>query len=85
MPKSKEDKLDINERNLGKHKALGLFWPSSQKIEIDPRLNAKEYLYVLIHELTHMALPEVSEEGVERISDIIAKGVWQQGFRKIKD
>ncbi len=85
MPKKKEQKLDIKERNLGQHKALGLYWPESDRIEIDPRLNAREYLYVLIHELTHKTMPEMTEEAVVRVSEVISKGVWQQGFRRIKD
>jgi hypothetical protein len=76
-------KLDISERKLGRHKALGLFWVSNKKIEMDPRLKAKKYLHVLVHELLHKSQEELTEEGVERVSKIIAKGVWQQGYRRI--
>lgn len=89
MPKKpkaeQEEKLDIRERNLGKHQAYGLFWTATKKIEIDPRLRNKDYLYVLTHELTHMALPEATEEAVVRISELISRGIWQQGYRRLKE
>lgn len=85
MPKPKDKKLNIKERNLGQFKALGLYYPDSNKIEIDPRLDSEEYLTVLIHELLHMAQPELTEEAVTRVSEMLGKGVWQQGFRRIKD
>lgn len=78
-------KLNITERHLGRHSAWGMFWNASQKIEMDPRQASKQYLYVLIHELLHMALPETTEEGVIRIAKLVAKGVWQQKYRRIKD
>lgn len=85
MSKIKDAKLNIKERHLGKHKALGLYWESTNSIEIDPRLTAKEYLYVLTHELTHMSMPEATEDTVIKISKIISKGIWQQGFRRVKE
>ena len=81
----KEKDLNIKERHLGRNQAYGMYYTATNKIEIDPRLKAREYLYVLIHELTHMALPEANEEGVTRISELVSKGVWQQGFRRIKE
>ena len=78
-------KLNIQERYLGRHKAWGLFYHASKKIEIDPRQTSQHYLYVLIHELLHRSLPETTEEGVIRIAKLVAKGVWQQKYRRIKD
>lgn len=76
-------KLNIRERKLGRERAWGLFWRQAQRIEIDPQQRSRQYLYVLIHELCHMALPDLTEEAVVRISKLIAKGVWQQGFRRL--
>jgi len=78
-------KLNIKERNLGRHKAWGLFYNASKKIEIDPKQSSRHYLYVLIHELLHMALSETTEEGVIRIAKLVARGVWQQKYRRLKD
>ena len=75
-------KLIIKERKLGQHKAWGLFWHASKKIEIDPNQLSKHYLYVLVHELLHMTFPELTEDGVIRAAKIITKGVWQQGYRR---
>lgn len=80
----KEQPLNIVERKLGNHKAAGLYWSSSDKIEIDPRLDSRQYLYVLTHELLHKALPDCSEEEIIRISELVSKGIWQQDFRRIK-
>jgi hypothetical protein len=77
-------KLNISERRLGRHQAWGMFWEAAKKIEIDPNQSSRHYLYVLVHELLHMALPEATEDGVIRIAKLVAKGVWQQGFRRIK-
>jgi hypothetical protein len=78
-------KLDIREVKLGRHAAWGRFHHTSKKIEIDPRQLSKHYLYVLIHELMHMAFPELTEDGVIRAAKLVAKGVWQQGFRRLKE
>ena len=51
----------------------------------DTRLDSKQYLYVLLHELLHKALPECTEDGIIRISELLSKGVWQQGFRRLKE
>ncbi len=84
MKAHKNRRLDITERKLGRHKALGLFYPGCEKIEIDPTLLSRKYLYVLVHELLHMAFPDLSEEGVIRSAKVVAKGVWQQGYRRLQ-
>lgn len=77
-------KINIFERKLGRERAYGLFWNKKQAIEIDPRLSARKYLYVLIHELLHHAQQELTEEGVIRVAKLVSKGVWQQGYRRIQ-
>lgn len=84
MKKHGNGKLNIKEKKLARHNAWGLFYHASKKIEIDPRQASRHYLYVLIHELLHMSFPELTEEGVVRAARLIAKGVWQQNFRRIK-
>jgi len=77
-------KFNITERKLGRHRAWGMYYRKENKIEIDPTQLSRHYLYVLVHELTHMAFPELNENGVIRASKIISKGVWQQGFRRMQ-
>ena len=77
-------KINISERKLGREGAYGLFWSKSKRIEIDPRLSARKYLYVLLHELLHQACPEMTEDGVIRVAKILAKGAWQQGYRRVQ-
>lgn len=75
--------LNITERKLGQHRAWGLYWHKRKKIEIDPSQMSKKYLTTLIHELVHMNFPDLTEEGVIKAANLISKGVWQQGYRRI--
>jgi hypothetical protein len=73
--------IKVVERKLGKEQALGLSYGG--KIEIDPRQDAKEYSKTLIHELLHEAMPYLDEDEVIRVENIIAKSLWEQGYRKV--
>lgn len=81
--KRKKNKLVIRERKLFREKAWGLCWNDTKEIEIDPRQTPRHYLKILVHELLHAALPGLSEREVVRVSNLIKKGVWQQGYRRI--
>ncbi len=51
-------------------------------IKIDPRQAPDEMLDTLIHEILHEAQPEITEEGIERISNLISDTLWREGYRK---
>jgi len=74
-------KVEIIERKLGREKALGQAW--DDLVEIDPRQCSKEYLDTAIHELLHIAQPELSESKVVRVSRLISSKLWKLGFRRI--
>lgn len=74
-------KVEIIERKLGREKALGQAW--NDLVEIDPRQDPKEYLDTAIHELLHIAQPELSESKVVQISRLISSKLWKLGFRRI--
>lgn len=74
-------KVAVIERKLGREKALGQAW--DDLVEIDPRQNPKEYLDTVIHELLHVALPELSEAQVIQVSRLISSKLWKIGFRRI--
>jgi hypothetical protein len=38
----------------------------------------------LVHEILHEAQPEITEEGIERISNLISKTLWREGYRKVE-
>lgn len=52
-------------------------------IKIDPRQEPSEMLDTLVHELLHEAQPEITEEGIERISEMVSAVLWREGYRKI--
>lgn len=74
-------KVEIIERKLGREKALGQAW--DDLVEIDPRQCSKEYLDTAIHELLHIAQPELSESRIIRVSRLISSKLWKLGFRRI--
>ena len=51
------------------------------KIVIDPRQTPYEMLDTLIHESLHEAQPEITEEGICRISRLLSKILWREGCR----
>jgi len=71
------------EKKLGRLGAWGLCYDDGQ-IEIDPRLESKDYLDTLIHEMLHHHFPELEEEDVEMIATKMAKELWKANYRKIK-
>lgn len=75
--------VDISYRKLLRHKAIGLAYTSEGKIEIDSRLKGKELLYVLIHELTHMYFPDMSEDDVIELSEFFCHYIHKENFRRV--
>jgi hypothetical protein len=51
-------------------------------IKIDPRQEPQEMLDTIVHEVLHEAQPEINEEGIERISNLISAVLWREGYRK---
>lgn len=79
MPK----KLILTERKLGRERAAGQAFPEDGLIEIDPRLDARQWLSTLIHEAVHMAFPEAEEKAVARAERVITRILWRAGIRRI--
>lgn len=76
-------KLKVVEKNLGKHKAWGLYYHGENLIEIDKRMRPRHFLGVLIHELLHHHFPWMSETMVGRVAPKMAKTVWASNFRRV--
>jgi len=76
------ENLIVKERNLGREKARGLYHDHGL-IEIDPRLPAKEYLEVLVHEYLHHEFKHWDETFVEEYGKKISDFLWQMGYRKV--
>ena len=73
-------------KKLGRHKAWGLVdekRPNS-KILIDPRQRPKAYMGTLIHERLHLLFPDFSETKILRLEREIAKLLWENNYRQVK-
>jgi len=74
--------ISVVHRKLGKEKARGLYHDGGL-IEIDPRLPAKEYLEVLIHEYLHHEFKHWEEDYVKEYGIKISEFLWDMGYRKV--
>jgi hypothetical protein len=77
-----EPDVTITYRNLGKERARGMWCEATRTIEIDPRLDGKEHLEVIIHESLHCLLPFLDEPHVEKCAVNMAEILWADGYRK---
>jgi len=76
-------KTKVIHRKLGKERADGLAYKDFAEIHIDERLSGKNYLLTAIHELTHIHLPEMSEEDVDKFSRYLCNDLWHLKIRRI--
>jgi hypothetical protein len=66
---------------VGDYLGLALY-KDQQHIVVPPKhVNTKEYLDSLCHEVTHLSMPDASEEEVSRVSSDIAEVLWRRGYR----
>jgi hypothetical protein len=70
-------------RKLGKERAWGQATIGENLIEIDPRLGAQRQLEVLIHEVTHLSHPSMTEKEVDRTGKMISKVLWSENYRRV--
>ena len=82
MPKKKHPK--VSERKLGRHKALGLAYKETNRIEIDPRQKGKEYFDTIIHEWMHLRYPNWSEKEVALESKTLTDFLWKNNVRIVR-
>lgn len=76
-------RFKVTYRNL--KKAWGYADLEKNSVIMDKQLHGKKHLEILIHEMTHLILPEATEEEVERISILMTNTLWQQKYRRVDD
>jgi len=74
-------RIKVSERKLGRERAWGRQLP--RKIELDPRLQPRPRMSVLIHEAFHQAYPEMSEAQVDHGEKVVCKILWSQNYRRV--
>lgn len=75
--------VKVVSKKLGREKADGQAFQSKNLIEIDPRLKSKEYFATLLHELLHLAYPNLSEDEVLIGEKMMIDCLWEQNFRQV--
>ncbi len=81
MAKRKLKPIKVIHRKLGREKAHGQAWTDHRIIEIDERVTGKEYLDVVIHEVTHCQNPKWPEIQVTARATELCNILWELGFR----
>ena len=76
--------VEVIERPLGREKAMGLAWVEDRKVEIDSRLDSKDFLDTLIHELLHIYNPHWSEIKTASTANEMTDLIWAKDYRRIK-
>lgn len=77
----KKKPIKVIYRKLGREKALGLAWKDYRIIEIDDRLDGKEHLDTVIHEVFHVQNPKWPEIQVDSRATELTEILWDLGFR----
>jgi len=78
LPKTKQIKI-IEKRMRVYH---GYAFPAKLRIEIRSNQSPIEYLGTLVHELLHIAFPDMSETKIDAIARMITYHLWRQGYRR---
>jgi hypothetical protein len=83
MSRRKSKPVKVVWRKLGKEKAWGQATIGEGLVEVDPRLGAKRQLEVLIHEVTHLCHPGMTEAEVDRTGKMISRVLWAENYRRV--
>ncbi len=79
----KTPKIKVVTRKLGRERAWGQTDGHSGVIEIDPRLNSKKHMEIVIHESLHVLFPDMSETQVLQKSKKLTAVLWSENYRKV--
>lgn len=77
--------ITLTERPLGREGAHGQavnFNSDNPLIEIDPKLQGRDRLTILVHEAMHVAFPSMPEKQVIRAGKVISAVLWADNYRR---
>lgn len=73
----------VKYRKLGKEKVYGFAHYDGDIIEIDPRIDGKKHMEILIHESFHLLFPSMEEEEVTEKAIKLTHTLWRQRYRRV--
>ena len=76
--------MKVVKRKLGREKAHGQAHLGDRVIEIDPRLQGRKLMEILIHESMHILNPSFSETEIIKQSKKITQVLWKENFRRVE-
>ena len=74
--------IKIEFKKLGKKRALGLAYKEENRIELDSSLKGKDFINVMIHEVTHIMFPYLIEDVVDNYANTLAEILYKHGVNK---
>lgn len=77
-----QDDIKIDFKKLGRQKVVGLAYKDENRIEIDSSLKGKDFTNVMIHEITHIMLPYLTEEVVDNFANVLTSILYTHGVNK---
>lgn len=77
-------RVEVTERHL--RTLWGYCLPETGRIVIARGISERDRLGTLVHELLHVGLPATTEDEIDRLTAILARVLWRQGYRRrVKD
>jgi hypothetical protein len=83
MNKKNKTLIKIVEKDLMKDEVWGYAYVNKNLIELEQLMKGRRRFSVLIHELVHKALPELTEKETTRVEKILFRNLWAQNYRKV--
>ena len=77
--------IKIEFKKLGRKKVLGFAYKEENRIEIDSSLKGKDFTNVMIHEITHIMLPYLTEEVVDNYANTLTEILYKYGVNKSEE
>lgn len=77
-------KVPVIEKKLGRDGVHGWAYMKPPRVEIDSRLRGKKQQEILLHELLHIALPQLAEETITETAIFLSDHTWRFGLRRVE-